>query len=144
MSAFLYRWRTAPPFAPPTDARTFTDTGPSHPFFTEIEWMADDGISTGFQPGPTYQPAAPVTRQSMSAFLYRLVGEPLFEPNEDEPSFVDVSAGHPFFAEIEWMASTGVTNGFGDGTFRPSSPVSRQSMSAFLFRLADDVPRQDT
>ena len=33
--------------------------------------MADNGISTGF-PDNTYRPAVDVTRQAMSAFLYRL------------------------------------------------------------------------
>jgi hypothetical protein len=34
--------------------------------------MADAGLSVGYEPGPTYRPSAPVTRQAMSAFLHRL------------------------------------------------------------------------
>ncbi|OWY60702.1 hypothetical protein B7486_67760, partial [cyanobacterium TDX16] len=48
-----------------------TDVSAAHPFFEDVEWMADWGISTGYQPGPTYQPAALVTRQAMAAFLHR-------------------------------------------------------------------------
>ncbi|OWY63456.1 hypothetical protein B7486_53035, partial [cyanobacterium TDX16] len=71
MSAFMFRLagqldRTLP------DALTFTDVGRQHPFAPEIEWMALKGISTGYEPGPTYRPAAPVTRAAMSAFMFRL------------------------------------------------------------------------
>lgn len=51
-----------------------------------------------------------------------------------EGRFTDVSAGHPFSAEIERVAEAGVAAGFPDGTFRPSEPVTRQAMAAFLTR----------
>jgi hypothetical protein len=76
-----------------------------------------------------------VTRQSMSAFMYRFVGEPPFVA-PGSPTFADVSSNHPFYFEIEWMADAGITTGFVDGTFRPAAAVSRQSMAAFLYRLS--------
>jgi len=48
--------------------------------------------------------------------------------------FNDVGTVHPFYAEIEWLASENVTGGYPDGGFHPTSPVSRQSAAAFLFR----------
>jgi hypothetical protein len=131
MSAFLSRLGGGPDFKVPPP-QTFSDVSPSHPFFLEVAWMVDEGITTGFPDG-TYRPATPVSRQSMSAFLNRLVGSPA--ASETRPLFSDVSANHPFFAEIQWMAESGVSTGFPDGTFRPSAPVSRQAMSAFLQRL---------
>ena len=57
---------------------TFSDVGTGHPFFDEIEWMAAEGISTGYagSPKPSYQPSAAVSRQAMSAFMYRLATGP--------------------------------------------------------------------
>lgn len=49
-------------------------------------------------------------------------------------TFSDVSPSHPFSAEIEQFASAGISTGFPDGTYRPSQPVSRQAMAAFLAR----------
>jgi hypothetical protein len=130
MSAFMYRLADAA-FVGGTP--TFSDVGPSNPFFTEIEWMNAEGITTGF-PGGLFKPAAPVTRQAMSAFMHRYAGGPA-GPFPD-PGFPDVSAGHPFFLEISWMAAAGISEGFDDGTFRPGANVSRQAMSAFMFRFA--------
>src|SRR5262245_58911365 len=48
--------------------------------------------------------------------------------------FIDVPQDHPFFWDIAWLAQTGVTNGYDDGTFRPEDPVTRGAMAAFLHR----------
>jgi hypothetical protein len=113
----------------------FTDVSVDHPFFDEVAFMADEGISEGYQPGPTYRPSAPVTRQAMSAFMYRLAGEPPFD-DPATPTFTDVGPGNDFFTEIEWMADTGISEGYQPGpTYRPSAPVTRQAMSAFMYRL---------
>jgi hypothetical protein len=52
-------------------APAFDDVPESHPFYEEIQWMNDTGISTGYEDG-TFRPGDPVTRQAMSAFMQRL------------------------------------------------------------------------
>ena len=50
-------------------------------------------------------------------------------------TFGDVPVGSMFFAEIEALAASGITNGCGDGTnFCPEDYVKRQQMAAFLAR----------
>jgi hypothetical protein len=115
---------------------TFNDVGLSHQFLADIEWLAAMEITGGFADGG-YHPTAPVTRQSMAAFLYRLAGEPPFE-DPDTPSFNDVPTTHQFFTEIEWLADVQITGGFADGGFHPTAAVTRQSMAAFLYRLAGE------
>jgi hypothetical protein len=95
--------------------------------------MHDEGISTGFD-DDTYRPGIAVTRQAMSAFMARLADADL-TPCVVAP-FTDVPASHPFCSEITWMRNTGVSTGFSDGTYRPSIPVTRQAMSAFLYRVS--------
>jgi hypothetical protein len=48
--------------------------------------------------------------------------------------FSDVGNTHPFHAEISDVADACVIAGFDDGTFRPSNPVTRQAVAAFLAR----------
>jgi hypothetical protein len=75
-----------------------------------------------------------VWRQALAAFLYRAAGDPA--GSFPDPGFTDVDATHPFFHEISWMATTGITTGFSDGTFRSDVTVSRQATAAFLHRFA--------
>ena len=54
--------------------------------------------------------------------------------------FIDVNAGTPHAYDICWLAAAGISTGWTnkDGTreFRGMSPVVRQDMAAFLYRLA--------
>ncbi|MCC5953968.1 MAG: S-layer homology domain-containing protein [Acidimicrobiia bacterium] len=113
----------------------FSDVPADQQFFGDIAWVADNGIAMGYDDG-TYRPTVPVSRQAMAAFLWRLVGEP--EPGFDVPPFSDVPIGSPFATAIAWAAEEGITTGYPDGTFRPTDPITRQAMAAFLWRLAGE------
>jgi len=53
-----------------------------------------------------------------------------------DPGFSDVPSNHTFYTEISWMVAASISNGFDDGTFRPTSNITRQAVVAFLHRLA--------
>lgn len=113
---------------------TFTDVPNSHLFFEDISWLVDSGITTGF-PDDTFRPLDDVTRQAMTAFIYRFAGSPAFSPPVT-PTFSDVGVDHPFRKEIEWAAAQGYVDGFPDGSFRPGNDITRMAMAAILYRLA--------
>lgn len=113
----------------------FVDVTSANPFFAAINWMGTTGLSTGYaRPDGTreYRPSLSVSREAMAAFLYRYSGDAFTPPSK--PSFSDVPTTSPFYTEIEWLKAEGITTGNADGTFRPSDPISRQAMSAFLAR----------
>jgi len=132
MAAFLYRGlANSAAFDTPNTAQ-FRDKPTDGPFFRHVEWLAGTGITTGWPDG-TFRPSNTIERQAMAAFLYRAAGSPGFTPPAT-PTFSDVPRTSLFFAEIEWLAQTGITTGWPDGTFRPTNPVERQAMAAFLSR----------
>ena len=119
----------------------FTDVASTHVFAQQIEWLAGQGISTGYDNGDgtkRFEPSAAVLREQMAAFLARYEQATL--PAVTTPPFSDVAASHVFAPHIAWLAGTGITTGYdnGNGTssFRPSAPVLREQMAAFLYRLA--------
>jgi hypothetical protein len=130
------------PDTAPASPLAFADVPPGTQFETEINWMASQGISTGWlEPNgaKTYRPLAPVNRDAMAAFMHRLAGKPDFSPPPVSP-FTDLAPGDMFYKEIVWLAaryiSTGWTESDGSRTFRPSQPVTRDAMAAFMYRLA--------
>ncbi|MEV8165959.1 S8 family serine peptidase [Rothia kristinae] len=54
----------------------------------------------------------------------------------ENPRFKDVPTSYPFYNEIAWLATKKITTGWPDGTYRPSAPVERGQMAAFLYRMA--------
>ncbi|MHA6510608.1 leucine-rich repeat domain-containing protein [Tessaracoccus sp. Y1736] len=134
MAAFLYRAAGEPAHTAPSTS-PFSDVKPGDPFYAEISWMAESGISTGYSDG-TYRPADSVHRAAMAAFLYRAAGEPAYTAPVVSP-FSDVKPGDPFYSEICWMAETGISTGYTDGTYRPADRIHRAAMAAFLYRLTN-------
>jgi DNA-binding beta-propeller fold protein YncE len=134
---------TAGPYRQVCEGDAFGDVSESHPFAPEIGWLVERCVTTGFEDG-TFKPSAPITRQSAAAFLYRMSGSPEgADPVCEGPAFPDVGTTHPFCGEIAWLVDQGITTGYDDETFKPSNPVTRQSMAAFLYRLGGSVDGED-
>lgn len=123
---------TQPPISPFTDV--FSETSHS----SNISWLYSTGVTTGWvvAGGVEFRPYETVRRCDMAAFLYRMAGAPYFEPTEgDRAKFSDVDENSYHAKEIWWLASTGISTGFSDGTFRGMDTVARCDMAAFLKRL---------
>ncbi|MCR4870222.1 MAG: S-layer homology domain-containing protein [Atopobiaceae bacterium] len=126
------------------DASSFSDVSASTPHSSDIDWLLDTGISTGWVSSDgsrSFRPMNDVARADMAAFLYRLAGSPSFTPSEQDTSyFTDVTPDTPHAAEVWWLAHAGISTGWnepdGTHTFRPMNSVVRQDMAAFLYRLA--------
>ena len=87
----------------------------------------DDGLGCENPPkgyvGPKYDPLPKPTPKP----------QPIAAP---ATRFRDVPNNRQFAAEINWLASKGVTTGYSDGTFRPAGTVDRGTMAAFFYRMA--------
>ncbi|MCR2823994.1 S-layer homology domain-containing protein [Microbacterium sp. zg.Y909] len=138
MAAFLYRLDGSPSYTPPS-VSPFVDVPTSYQFYKEISWLAEQGITTGWDTaaGREYRPWNLITRDAMAAFLYRYDGSPSFEPSAASP-FRDVSATSSFYREILWLASRGISTGWDVGNgcrdYRPFGNVARDAMAAFMYR----------
>lgn len=130
MIAYIYRMAGSPAFTP--TKQTFSDVAPSNMYYKEIEWAAHEGITTGWPDG-TLRPVTPVSRDAMAAFLYRQSGSPAVALPAS-PSFHDVPADNMYYKDIEWMASTAISTGWPDGTYRPLADTNRDAMAAFIHR----------
>lgn len=140
MAALIYWMRRsgAPPPAPCSDA-PFVDVPVDHPFCPYIEWLVEQDIASGFPDG-TFRPAAPVTRQSGAAFFYRLYEDGFYFcrgtiPPQADAGFADVDATHPFHQQIWWTSNSGIANGYPDGSFRPTTSLTRQAASSLALGL---------
>ena len=80
----------------------------------------------------------------MAAFLYRFAdreGKVDDTPAPATSPFADVATSNQFYAEIAWLAQNEIATGWvgpgndGSTIFRPLSPVNRDAMAAFMYRL---------
>lgn len=112
----------------------FVDVPARHLFASEITWAKQRGLLNGWDDG-TFRPDLPIERGAMAAVVYRLAGSPGYAAPA-QSAYRDVAPGDPFYKEIHWAKSRGLLNGWDDGTFRPTAPITRDATAALLYRTA--------
>ena len=156
MAAFLFRlarrWGLVEEDWRPASRVAFADVTEGVAHAREIWWLAETGISAGWDMGGSrkeFRPYAAVARQDMAAFLFRLAKLANKGGASDEwtasqaarRKFRDVDAASPtnHHVEVWWLAETGVSGGWdvggGQYEFRGLQAVARADMAAFLNRL---------
>ncbi|MCC5952168.1 MAG: S-layer homology domain-containing protein [Acidimicrobiia bacterium] len=87
---------------------------------------------------PTSAPANRPLRRAGLSFLAGVTVAMAFFAGvvaaQGRQGFSDVPPSSPFSAEINALTDACVAGGYDDGTYRPTDPVSRQAMAAFLIR----------
>jgi S-layer homology domain len=114
----------------------FSDVPLSHVFAGDIEWLADQGITSGCNAsGTRFCPNRQVTRAEMAAFITRAL-------------HYNIRANNPFWddddtifePDIERIAAANVTSGCNppaNDRYCPDRPVTRAQMAAFIVRALD-------
>ena len=105
----------------------FTDIAGTS-FEADIIWVYQQGITSGCSP-TLYCPLADVTRGEMASFLARALNL----PSTTTDYFTDdETSSHE--ANINRVASAGITSGCAVGKFCPTAKVTRGEMASFLAR----------
>jgi hypothetical protein len=115
----------------------FLDVPPADPFYNDIGRLSARGITVGCSGGGSnFCPDDPVTREQMSAFIVRSLGE-FSPPTPASQRFTDVPPANTFYNFIDRLAVLQITLGCNppaNTMYCPSSAVTREQMAAFIIR----------
>jgi hypothetical protein len=124
---------------------SFTDVSPDHWAYQYIEYAQAQEIVQGYSDG-SYQPEVVVTRDQMAVYISRAIVTPIGDANVPEPdpgaepTFTDVAADYWAYRYIEYCAARGVVQGYSDGTYQPTNPVTRDQMAVYVARGFELLP----
>ena len=128
----LYRLAGEPEVA---QAATFTDVKAGRYYAEAVAWAEDLGIAKGMT-ATTFQPEGTVTRQQAATFLYRYVTEYLEQEaveGADLTAFTDGGKVQEYAqTAMSWAVAEGFFEGYGDGTLRPFTALTRAQMAKLL------------
>ena len=112
----------------------FTDVGMGSWFYDNVKYCYDNGLMIGAD-ASSFVPEGAVSRGQVVTVLYRLAGTPSVA-GQTCP-FTDVDESWCKDA-IVWGYNAGVVMGYDDNTFRPDECVTREQLTAFVYRYAND------
>lgn len=128
---------------PPGPAEpTFTDVSGEHWAYDYIEYCAAPAqdVVAGYEDG-SYQPANPVTRGQMAAYIARAMagGDGFFDgyTPAGPATFPDVPEDEWNYGYVEYIAQAEVTQGYPDGLYHPEVECSRDQMAVYVSRAFD-------
>ena len=135
---------TAPAYSFDVDkAEKFSDVKEGAWYYEVVNKAADNGYINGYAGTTLFGPEAQIKRGDVACVLFNMAGA----PDIDNDNFVDEDGnfltgfsdvnGHAYYAQaIAWAKQAGVVNGYGDGTFKPESMVTREEFACMLANYA--------
>jgi hypothetical protein len=110
-----------------------------------IEDLTSIGVFDPTGANATFQPLEQITRGEYITQLFKAHNR--IRPEKDqillapsaEPFFSDTPADHPAYKYVQAMANTGYSIGYGDGTFKPDQPITREEMIAIKVGVDHDA-----
>ena len=80
-----------------------------------------------------FAPESNLTRAQLAAVLYRIEGTPAVTGTD---AYTDTPDGAWYGDAVLWISQRDIMSGYGGGLFGPNDPVTREQMTAILWRYA--------
>ena len=109
----------------------FTDLGVNQWYESAVAYAYRHDIMEGMSE-TKFSPNTSLTRAEAVQVLYNLEGQPTVSGSTTFPDLVNGW----YKPAIAWAESTGVVDGYEDGTFRPDEPVNRMEFAQMLYNYA--------
>lgn len=114
-------------------SKKFTDITPDFWAHEAIDYVVSNNMFRGTT-DTTFSPNVVMSRGMIVTVLYRLEGSP--DVSGIENPFLDLP-NNDYHDAILWASANRIGNGFKDGCFRASDPLTREQLAVFLHRYAN-------
>lgn len=109
----------------------YTDLAANAWYTEAVGYVMSYGLFNGTS-DTTFAPNTSMTRGMLATVLHRADGL----PDGELPDFDDVPTGQYYTEAVGWAAERGIVTGYGDGTFGPDDPITREQLAVMLWRYA--------
>ena len=116
----------------PCPSAKYSDVDKNQWYHDSVDYIIEKGLSNGTSDS-TFSPNSSVTRAMFVTMLYRLENEP--EVNGKCP-FTDVLTDFWYTDAITWASQNNIVTGKTTSTFDPNGYITREQMTAVLYRYA--------
>lgn len=110
----------------------FPDVKRSAWYYGYVENAAESGLFQGDEMG-YFRPQKNISRGEFVQVLFNAMAPSEYEAGSS--TFTDVSDSAWYATAVAWAQESGYINGYLDGTFRPSAPITREEMCMVFYKL---------
>ena len=110
----------------PTPSIPFTDVPEDSYYYDAVVWAYENGIASD---GNTFEPLSTCTRGQVITFIWRAMGSP--EPQTEENPISDISPSDWFYKPALWAYESGIAT---STTFKPNNSCTNGEALTFLWR----------
>lgn len=128
-------WKKREPDEPDAVKNPFADVNAGDWFYRDVLFSYEKGLMSGMD-AAAFAPYANTTRAQIAVIFYRMEGSPAVE---GENSFTDVvrdSGTAWFYDAVTWAQQNGIMGGYGNSSFAPNDPITREQLAAIFYRYA--------
>ena len=128
-------WKKREPNEPDAVKNPFADVNAGDWFYRDVLFSYEKGLMSGMDTA-VFAPYANTTRAQIAVIFYRMEGSPAVE---GENSFTDVvrdSGTAWFYDAVTWVQQNGIMGGYGNSSFAPNDPITREQLAAIFYRYA--------
>ena len=111
----------------------FTDVSESDWFYEDVMFVFANDLMVGTGDA-TFSPEISTSRAMIAVTLWRMEGEPAAKGANP---YTDVENGAWYTEAITWANENGIAEGYGNDSFQPETPVTREQLAAFFYRYAE-------
>lgn len=111
----------------------FTDVSESDWFYEDVMFVLANDLMIGTG-DTTFSPEISTSRAMIAVTLWRMEGEPAAKGANP---YTDVENGAWYTEAITWANENGIAEGYGNDSFQPETPVTREQLAAFFYRYAE-------
>ena len=116
----------------------FSDIQPSDWYNDAVTYVCENGLMNGTS-STTFSPNDTTSRGMIVTILYRLAGSPdMPESNWGYP-YADVDANAYYSTPVYWARMNSLVTGYSDTQFGPNDAITREQLTAILYRYADSL-----
>jgi len=115
-----------------TKSTNFTDVKSGVWFYDAVKYAVQKELFNGTS-ATTFAPNDNMTRAMLVTALYRLEGKPAVTGAN---SFTDVQSGQWYTDAVTWASANKIVSGYGGGLFGTNDNITREQMTAILYRYA--------
>ena len=111
----------------------FTDVEPGDWFYSHVDYAVDAGLFSGVS-DTEFGPNITMNRGMFVTVLANMTGIDVSQ--YPGTRFEDVPASAYYASRVNWATTNGIISGMDDGTFRPTSPITREQAATILYNYA--------